>query len=68
MANGRSAGVGRDVLFALGLVGWLHWLNCIAYIGEEDYCKQSRVLEKYELLEPTNEIVVLIANIIQEAM
>jgi len=60
MAGGYSAGVGRDILFTRGLAEWLGWLGRTANAEGS----AQRVLEKYELAEPSNEIVALLANIL----
>jgi len=67
MSKGGSAGTGREIFFAKGLAGWLFWLNLTDDAGAEGLAHR-RVLEKYELQNTANEIVILIANIIQEAI
>jgi len=64
MSKGVS-GIGRGILAARGLAGWLAWLDSAAGAG----CRaQSGELTKYELPEPTSEIVTLFANIVQEVI
>ena len=65
MSRGCGGGVGRAVLYARGLAEWLGWLGMAA---NADIAGQSRTLTKHELADPANEIVVLLANIVQEAI
>ena len=60
MAKGRGAGAGRDILIARGLAEWLLWHGRTANAE----VSVRKILEKYELAEPADEIVVLLANII----
>ena len=66
MYNGMAVGnpgYGRGTLSERGLAEWVRWI-CKA-IRTENFLETR--IEKYELHEPGNEIVVLLANIIQEA-
>jgi hypothetical protein len=65
MSRGYGVGIGRCILFERGLAEWFGWLGRAA---NTDSSAQGRTWEKYELSEPTDEIVVLLANIIQEAI
>jgi len=61
MANGEP-GYGRGTLSERGLVEWVRW------IGKATRTENSleTCFKKFELHEPDNEIVILLANIIQE--
>jgi len=63
MAGGRME-IGSDILFTRGMAEWLRWYGSGAYVGSP---VQNRTLEKYELQEASDEIVVLLANIVKEA-
>jgi len=65
MANGRNTGAGRDILFARGLAEWIGWH---VRTGGAEICGQRGAMNKYELMGAADEIVVLLANITQEAI
>jgi len=65
MAKSRKAGMGQEILFKRGLAEWFYWYSTKA---STDIILQNQLRSKYiSPMEPANDIVVLFANIIQEA-
>jgi len=65
MARGCGAGVGRDILYGRGLAEWLAWLGRAAEAGSTG---QGCIFKKHEMAGDAEDIVVLFANIMQEAI
>ena len=65
MAAGIGGGIGRDILFSRGLMEWIAWFGRAVNV---DRSGKAIIWEKYELAQPADELVVLLANMIQEAI
>jgi hypothetical protein len=68
MAESRKAGMGRDIIFERGLAEWLCWFSGKTRADTSDISWPFRVLKGLGTApETASDIVVLFANIIQEA-
>jgi len=62
MSKGFNVGGGREILFTRGLMEWLVWLG---RTENAESAGKIGTLQKHEMTESANDIVVLLANIIQ---
>jgi len=68
MAKSHKSGIGREILVERGLTEWFWWFGSTAGVHTLCNLGQSRSPAKYaKIAETANDIVVLLANIIQEA-
>jgi hypothetical protein len=65
MSQCRTAGAGRAVLYERGFAEWMCWFS---RVGCAERFEEAGYLGKYGLHEAADEMVVLLANIIQEAI